>query len=101
MQDSDIGYTLPHEKGHSNDAGSLGYWISTGATGSSGSQLYILLVGHKELDGKNTAFGQLVNKDDLLLANQITTDDRILSITILDMNQTATMTPTLTPTKAG
>lgn len=101
LQDSDIGYTLPYEKGYTNAAGSLGYWISTGATGSSGSQLYILLVGHKELDGKNTAFGRLVNKDDLLLANQITTDDRILSITILDMNQTATMTPTLTPTKAG
>jgi cyclophilin family peptidyl-prolyl cis-trans isomerase len=98
LQDVDIGYTLPHETGHSNDPGSLGYWIPTGQTASSGSQLYILLVGHKELDGKNTAFGKIIGKDGLLLANKLTSDDRILSITILDMSLTPTMTPTLTST---
>jgi cyclophilin family peptidyl-prolyl cis-trans isomerase len=96
LQDSDIGYTLPYEKGYSNAAGSLGYWISTGGTASSGSQLYILLVNHTELDGKNTAFGRLIGKDSLVLANQFTTDDRILTVTILDTIPTPT--PTLTPT---
>jgi len=98
LQDSDIGYTLPHEKGLSNDAGSLGYWISTGKTVSSASQLYILMVAHKELDGKNTAFGKIVGKDGLLLANQLTTDDQILSITIVDTTKTPTVTPTVAPT---
>jgi cyclophilin family peptidyl-prolyl cis-trans isomerase len=100
FQDSDIGYTLPYEKGLSNDAGSLGYWISTGKTASSGSQLYILLVGHKDLDGKNTAFGKLIGKESLALANKFTTDDRILTITILETTTTPTLTPTLTPTQA-
>jgi cyclophilin family peptidyl-prolyl cis-trans isomerase len=98
LQDSDIGYALPFEKGLSNDAGSLGYWPSTTKTGSSASQLFILLVGHKELDGKNTVFGKLIGKDNLLLANTLTMDDRILSITILDVAATPTPTPTPTPT---
>jgi len=98
LQDSDIGYTLPLEKGLSNEAGSLGYWISTGNTVSSGSQLYILMVPHKELDGKNRAFGRIVGKDGLVLANQLTMDDRILSITIIDNPPTPTMAPTTTPT---
>ncbi len=100
LQDSDIGYTLPYEKGLSNDAGSLGYWIPAGKTASSGSQLYILMVGHKELDGKNTVFGKLDSKDGLLLANKLTTDDRILSVTIVDTTATPTMTPTDTQTQA-
>jgi cyclophilin family peptidyl-prolyl cis-trans isomerase len=100
LQDSDIGYTLPHEAGRSNEPGSLGYWIPTGQTASSGSQLYILLVGHKDLDGKNTAFGKIVGTDGLTLANQLTTDDRILSITIVDLTLKPTTAATTTPTSA-
>jgi cyclophilin family peptidyl-prolyl cis-trans isomerase len=98
LQDSDIGYTLPHEKGLPNDAGALGYWVANGKTESSGSQLYILLVGHRELDGKNTAFGKLTGKDALLQANQLTSDDHIVSISILDVTGTPTPTPTQTST---
>jgi cyclophilin family peptidyl-prolyl cis-trans isomerase len=98
LQDSDIGYTLPFEKGLSNDPGALGYWPSATGTGSSASQLFLQLVGHKELDGKNTVFGKLIGKDSLLLANTLTMDDRILSITILDVAATPTQAPTVTLT---
>jgi cyclophilin family peptidyl-prolyl cis-trans isomerase len=101
MQDSDIGYTIPHEDGCSNEAGALGYWTAEGATESSASQIYILLVTNKALDGKYTAFGRLDDTDSLQLANTLTTDDEILSITIIDMGAApaATQTPTPGPTR--
>ncbi len=100
LQDSDIGYTIPHETGISNKAGVLGYWTPEGATESSASQLYVLLVTNTSLDGKNTAFGRLAGKDALVLANSLTVDDRIQSIQIVDLGvaPTATQTPTPGPT---
>jgi cyclophilin family peptidyl-prolyl cis-trans isomerase len=97
LQDSGIGYTLPLEKGLSNDAGALGYSVSTDGKTSNASQLYILMVAHKELDGKNTAFGKIVGSDGLVLANQLTTDDSIVSIAIVDTTTTPTVTPNPTP----
>jgi cyclophilin family peptidyl-prolyl cis-trans isomerase len=97
MQDSDIGYTIPHETGCSNDAGALGYWTPEGATESSAGQLYILMVTNKALDGKNTAFGRLVGDGALLLANELTTADKILSISIVDIGTAPTVTQTPTP----
>jgi cyclophilin family peptidyl-prolyl cis-trans isomerase len=102
LQDSDIGYTIPHEDGISNEAGALGYWTASGTTDSSASQIYVLLVTNKSLDGKNTAFGHLTGKDGLVLANTLTATDRIQSIQILDKGvaPTATLSPTRTPTSA-
>jgi cyclophilin family peptidyl-prolyl cis-trans isomerase len=97
MQDSDIGYTIPHETGCSNDAGALGYWTPEGATDSSAGQLYILMVTNKALDGKTTAFGRLVGDGALLLANELTTADKILSISIVDVGTAPTVTQTPTP----
>jgi cyclophilin family peptidyl-prolyl cis-trans isomerase len=85
------------EKGLSNDAGALGYSVSTDGKTSNASQLYILMVAHKELDGKNTAFGKIVGSDGLVLANQLTTDDSIVSIAIVDTTTTPTVTPNPTP----
>jgi cyclophilin family peptidyl-prolyl cis-trans isomerase len=103
MQDSDIGYTIPHETGCSNDAGALGYWTPEGATESSAGQLYILMVTNKALDGKNTAFGRIVGDDALALLNTLTTADKILSISIVDtgMAPTVTQTPTSGPTRTA
>jgi cyclophilin family peptidyl-prolyl cis-trans isomerase len=113
LQDSDIGYTIPHESGVSNDAGALGYWTPDGAEESSASQLYLLLVTDRSLDGKYTAFGRLAGKDALVLANTLTMADRIQSIQIVDLGAaptatgtptpgpTATETPTPTATEAG
>jgi len=107
LQDSGIGYTIPHETGISNKAGSLGYWMPEGATESSPNQLYLLLVTNTALDGKNTAFGRLVGKDALLLANTLTMEDRIQSITVTDMGvapaatETSTPRPTSTPTSTS
>jgi cyclophilin family peptidyl-prolyl cis-trans isomerase len=115
IQTSDIGYTLPHETGCSNEAGALGYWTPDGATESSASQLYILMVTNKALDGKSTAFGRLTGADALLLVNTLTTADKIESITITDLGvaptatatgspyptATQTSTPTITPTKTN
>ena len=100
LQDSDIGYTIPHEAGLSNEAGALGYWTADGTTESSASQIYVLLVTDKSLDGKMTAFGKLTGKDALLLANTLTTTDRIQSIQIEDLGvaPTATPVPTQAPT---
>jgi cyclophilin family peptidyl-prolyl cis-trans isomerase len=109
LQDSDIGYTLPHETGCSNEAGALGYWTAEGKTAtdaaektevkteSSASQLYILLVTNKALDGKITAFGKLVGDDSLILANSLSTADKILSISIEDKGTAPTATQTGTP----
>jgi cyclophilin family peptidyl-prolyl cis-trans isomerase len=113
IQSSDIGYTLPHETGCSNEAGALGYWTPEGLEESSGSQLYILLVTNTALT--STAFGRLADTDDLLLANSLTRDDKIISITVTDLGvaptatatgspyPTATVTPTrtITPTKTN
>jgi cyclophilin family peptidyl-prolyl cis-trans isomerase len=103
MQDSDIGYTIPHETGCSNDAGALGYWTPEGATESSAGQLYILMVTNKALDGKTTAFGRLIGNNALALLNTLTTADKILSITIVDtgMAPTVTQTPTPGPTRTA
>jgi cyclophilin family peptidyl-prolyl cis-trans isomerase len=97
MQDSDIGYTIPHETGCSNQAGALGYWTPEGATESSAGQIYILMVTNTALDGKNTAFGRLTGYGALLLANSLTTEDKILSVTIIDTGIAATVTQTPTP----
>ncbi len=97
MQDSGIGYTLPHETGCSNEAGALGYWTPEGATESSAGQLYVLMVTNKSLDGKNTAFGRLIGDGALLLANSLTTADKILSISIVDIGTAPTVTQTPTP----
>jgi cyclophilin family peptidyl-prolyl cis-trans isomerase len=100
VQDSDIGYTIPQEPGHTNEAGALGYWTAAGSTESSASQIYILLVTNTSLDGKNTVFGKLARPDDLTLANSLTMEDRINSITIIDLGPapSATVTPTPYPT---
>jgi cyclophilin family peptidyl-prolyl cis-trans isomerase len=100
LQDSGIGYTIPHETGGSNEAGSLGYWTPAGGTESSAGQLYILLVTNRGLNGKLTAFGRLIGTDLLVLANKLTTADRIQSITIVDLGiaPTATMTSPPRPT---
>ncbi|OGO10496.1 MAG: hypothetical protein A3K46_08220 [Chloroflexi bacterium RBG_13_60_9] len=97
LQDSDIGYTIPHETGCSNVAGALGYWTPEGATESSAGQIYILMVTNKALDGKNTAFGRLIGDNALSLVNELTTADKILSITIVDTGTAATVTQTRTP----
>jgi cyclophilin family peptidyl-prolyl cis-trans isomerase len=97
LTDSDIGYTIPHETGCPNQAGALGYWLAEDGTDSSASQLYILLVTDTSLDGKQTAFGRLMGKDALAMANTITTDDKILWITIMDMGVAPTATQTRTP----
>ncbi len=97
MQDSDIGYTIPHETGCSNEAGALGYWTPEGATDSSAGQLYILMVTNKALDGKTTAFGRLIGEGALQLANELTTEDKILSISIVDTGTAPTVTQTPTP----
>jgi peptidyl-prolyl cis-trans isomerase B (cyclophilin B) len=103
MQDYDIGYTIPHEDGVSNEAGVLGYWTAEGAEESSAGQLYILLVTNTSLDGKYTAFGRLAGSDGLALANTLTVEDRIQSITIVDLGTapTRTDTPTPGPTKTA
>jgi cyclophilin family peptidyl-prolyl cis-trans isomerase len=103
MQDSDIGYTIPHETGCSNQAGALGYWTTEGATESSAGQIYILMVTNTALDEKNTAFGRLVGAGALLLANTLTTADKIISITIVDAGiaPTVTQTPTPGPTRTA
>ncbi|MBN2085079.1 MAG: peptidylprolyl isomerase [Anaerolineales bacterium] len=106
MEDYDIGYSLPHEDGCSNNVGVLGYWTAPrGAETddgeeeirSSAGQLYILLVTDKSLDGKLTAFGRLIGDDALLLANELTTADKIISITVVDTGTAPTVTQTRTP----
>jgi cyclophilin family peptidyl-prolyl cis-trans isomerase len=103
MQDSSIGYTIPHETGCSNEAGALGYWTPEGATESSAGQLYILMVTNRALDGKTTAFGRLIGNNALALLNTLTTEDKILSITVVDtgMAPTVTQTPTPGPTRTA
>ncbi len=97
LAESDIGYTIPHETGCPNEAGALGYWLAEDGKDSSASQLYILLVTDTSLDGKHTAFGRLVGKDALNLANTITTHDKIQSITITDLGVAPSVTQTRTP----
>jgi hypothetical protein len=54
-------------------------------------------VTNKALDGKYAAFGRLDDMDSLQLANTLTTDDEILSITIIDMGAAPAATQTSTP----
>jgi len=55
------------------------------------------MVTNKALDGKNTAFGRLIGDKALSLLNELTTADKILSITIVDTGTAATATQTRTP----
>ena len=64
---------------------------------SSAGQLYLLLVTDTSLDEKTTAFGRLIGQDSLVLANTITTADKILSISIVDTGKAPTVTQTPTP----
>jgi len=77
---SDIGYTLPPEVKRPNAAGAVGYWYRADRFGSSGSELYLLLVAAPALDQQFTVFGQVT--DGLQIAGLLTTQDKILTVTI-------------------
>ena len=77
---SDVGYTLPSEVKRPNGAGAVGYWYRADRFGSSGSQIYVLLVAAPGLDRQFTVFGEVARG--LPIAGLLTTNDKILSVTI-------------------
>jgi cyclophilin family peptidyl-prolyl cis-trans isomerase len=79
---SDIGYTVPSEVKRPNAAGAVGLWYRTDRFGSSGSELYILLVASPPLDAKFTAFGSVIQGLDVV--GLLTTADKIVSITVAE-----------------
>jgi len=79
---SDIGYTLKPEVKRPNAAGAVGFWYRTNGFGSSGSEIYILLVATPPLDAKFTVFGAVTNGIDV--AGLLTNQDKIISITVAE-----------------
>ena len=77
---SDVGYTLPPEVRRPNAAGAVGFWYRADRFGSSGSELYTLLVAAPSLDRQFTVFGAVTQG--LQIAGLLTTQDKILSVTI-------------------
>ena len=78
--DSDIGYTVPSELKRSNAAGAVGYWYRDDLLASSGSQFYIMLKDHPDLDARYTVFGVVVEGLDVVAA--LTVRDTIKTITV-------------------
>jgi peptidylprolyl isomerase len=79
---SDIGYTLKPEVKRPNAAGAVGFWYRTDGFGSSGSEIYILLVATPPLDAKFTVFGAVTKGIDI--AGLLTTQDKIISVTVAE-----------------
>jgi peptidylprolyl isomerase len=77
---SDIGYVLPPEVKRPNAAGAVGFWYRTSGFGSSGSEIYVLLVATPPLDAKFTVFGAVTSGIDV--AGLLTTQDKIISVTV-------------------
>ncbi len=79
---SDIGYALAPEVRRPNSAGAVGYWYRADRFGSSGSQIYVLLVATPGLDQNFTVFGSVMQGLDV--AGLLTTSDKIISVTITE-----------------
>lgn len=77
---SDIGYTLPSEVKRPNAAGAVGFWYRGDRFGSSGSEIYVLLVAAPPLDKQFTVFGMVTQGLDV--AGLLTTTDKIVSVTV-------------------
>jgi len=73
------GYLLPNERNHRNFArGVLG--MADGGLNTAGSQFFIMLDDHGRLDGRYTAFGRVLNTENI---DAITVGTEILSATPL------------------
>ena len=77
---SDIGYALPSEVKRPNLAGAVGFWYRTDRFGSSGSEIYLMLVATPALDTKFTVFGIVTQGLDV--AGLLTTNDKIVTVTV-------------------
>jgi cyclophilin family peptidyl-prolyl cis-trans isomerase len=79
---SDVGYTIPTEQGLPNVEGAIGFWFRSDLMLTSGSQFYITLTDMSEvLNPLYAPFGVVV--EGLDIASQLTVEDAIVSITIL------------------
>jgi cyclophilin family peptidyl-prolyl cis-trans isomerase len=78
--DSDVGYTLAAEPAREAVTGAVGYYPHYSGVGNSASQFFILLQDTPNMTGQFTFFGNVV--EGLDVARQLTTDDRIETITI-------------------
>lgn len=73
------GYVIPNERNNRNFArGVLG--MADGGLNTAGSQFFIMLDDHGRLDGRYTAFGRVINTDNI---DSITVGTRIVSATPL------------------
>jgi len=81
---SDVGYTLPPELGLSNVAGAVGFWYRDDQLASSGSEVYIMLVGNPGLDDRFTVFGTVTAGLDIAATLLVEAGDVIETITIAE-----------------
>jgi cyclophilin family peptidyl-prolyl cis-trans isomerase len=79
---SDVGYALPAEVKRPNAAGAVGFWYRADRFGSSGSEIYVLMVAAPALDKQFTVFGAVTKGLDV--AGLLTTNDKIVSVTVAE-----------------
>ncbi len=79
-QDSDIGYTLPHEIGLPNTVGAVGFFMRLDILAVSGSQFYILMSEVSTMDDLFPVFGYVTEGLDVV--ESLTSEDMIETITI-------------------
>lgn len=80
---SDVGYTLPSEAKRLHLAGAVGWWPDETGLASSGSQFYFMHIEDTRFDDSHfTVFGQVI--DGLDIAAALTTEDKIVTITVAE-----------------